>query len=158
MTFMAELFNIATKILKKSHLSTNITEKSSEDLIDSPGWYKYTKKSQILTVIHIQAKKRPKTNIYQATLNPYPWNTCNQLQADYGVINLHISINIHGMYASSAVMVTGNKLYPKLVYILAVFDRNGFIVSFFDQCFFEKNLKEHGSNFITLEYRHALSF
>ena len=36
MTFMAELSNIATKILKKSHLSTNITEKSSEDLIDSP--------------------------------------------------------------------------------------------------------------------------
>ena len=34
---MAEYSKIETKILKNGHLSTNITEKSSEDLIDSPG-------------------------------------------------------------------------------------------------------------------------
>ena len=70
------------------------------------------------------------------------------------IMGLHI-IQIHGMNAYSAVMVTGNKLYPKFVYILAVFDGNGFIVSFFDQCFFGKSSKEHESNFITLEYRHC---
>ena len=36
-TFMAEHSNIDIYILKKGHLYTNITEKSSEDLIDSPG-------------------------------------------------------------------------------------------------------------------------
>ena len=52
----------------------------------------------------MKLNKTLKANIYQTTLDPYPWNTYYQLLADYGIINLHFSITIHRMYASSAVM------------------------------------------------------